>query len=102
MTVKMLAMYPRSLPLPTESFFLFGPRGTGEWERGKTRVGIDVKASTGWRREFGNTLAQLREEGQLTAAIAVYAGKERAVDRGIRVLPFAEFARELVAGRVLG
>jgi hypothetical protein len=32
------------------------------WERGKTRVGIEVKAATGQRRKFGNTLAQLREE----------------------------------------
>lgn len=47
-------------------------------------------------------VVQLREAGQLTAAIAIYAGKERAVDRGIRVSPFVEFARELVSGRVLG
>lgn len=30
MTVKMLAMYTRLLPLPSHSFFLFGPRGTGK------------------------------------------------------------------------
>lgn len=29
-TVNMLVMFPRSLPLPDRSFFLFGPRGTGK------------------------------------------------------------------------
>ena len=30
LTVKMLAMYARTLTLPAHSFFLFGPRGTGK------------------------------------------------------------------------
>jgi predicted AAA+ superfamily ATPase len=29
-TVNLLVMYPRELPLPARSFFLFGPRGTGK------------------------------------------------------------------------
>jgi len=71
------------------------------WERGKARVGLEVKAGKHWRREFGTVLAGLRAEQQLTAAFGVYGGNERLVDRGITVLPFVEFARELAAGRVL-
>ncbi len=71
------------------------------WERGAARVGIEVKASKQWRREYGAELVMLREEKQLTSAFAVYGGSERLVDRGIHVLPFAEFARELGEGNVL-
>lgn len=71
------------------------------WERGKKRVGIEVKAAGEWRREFGGALAELRAEGKLTAAFAVYGGRQRLKDRGIVVLPVAEFMRELAAGRVL-
>ena len=71
------------------------------WERGRKRIGIEVKAAKAWRKEFGGTLAELRSEGKLTAAFGVYGGKERLLDRGIAVLPFVEFARELTAGRVL-
>jgi predicted AAA+ superfamily ATPase len=72
------------------------------WERGNKRIGIGVKAAKEWRREFGSTIVDLRAEGKLTAAYAVYGGKDRLEDRGLAVLPFVEFARELTAGHVLG
>ena len=72
------------------------------WERGSKRVGFEVKAAKEWRREFGSALVELRAEGKLTAAFGVYGGKDRRQDRGITVLPFVEFTRELAAGRVLG
>ena len=71
------------------------------WQRGDRRVGIEVKAGKTWRREFGQSLAELRDAGKLTATFAVYGGTERLRDRGIVVLPFVEFARELTQGRVL-
>ena len=71
------------------------------WERGKRRVGIEVKASKEWRREFGTVLAELLQEGELSAAFAVYGGTRRLKDRGVSVLPVVEFARELTAGRIL-
>ncbi len=70
-------------------------------ERGSKRIGIDVKAAKEWRREFGSSLADLLAGGQLTRGVAVYGGTKRLKDRGITVLPFAEFVRELAAGRVL-
>ena len=71
------------------------------WERGSTRIGIEVKAAKEWRREFGSTLIDLRGAGQLTRGVAVYGGKERLKDRGLLVLPLVEFVQELAAGRVL-
>jgi predicted AAA+ superfamily ATPase len=71
------------------------------WERGKRKVGIEVKAATSWRREYASALVELRGEGALSAAFAVYGGKDRLLDRGVSVLPIVEFLRELTAGRVL-
>lgn len=71
------------------------------WERGKRRVGIEVKAAKAWRREFGGALAELRAEGKLTAAFAVYGGERALRDREITVLPVVEFMKALTAGQVL-
>ena len=71
------------------------------WERGKKRVGIEVKASKQWRSEHAASLAGLLAEKQVTSAIAVYAGKDRLLDKGVRVLPYLDFTRELSAGRIL-
>ncbi len=71
------------------------------WERGKRKVGIEVKASGTWRREYASTLVDLLAEGAITSAFVVYGGKERLVDRGVSVLPVAEFLSELTAGTVL-
>ncbi|MBL8753233.1 MAG: ATP-binding protein [Planctomycetes bacterium] len=71
------------------------------WERGKKRVGIEVKAAREWRPEFGSALADLRREGQLSAAFGVYCGKETLQQRDLRVLPFGEFARALARGDLL-
>ena len=71
------------------------------WERGKRRIGIEVKATRTWRREDSAALALLKAEGAVTAAFGVYTGKDRLKDRDVLVLPVAEFMRELIAGRVL-
>ncbi len=72
------------------------------WERGDKRIGIEVKASKRWRSEYGAALDDLKKEGRLTAAFGVYAGRERQKERGLTVLPFVEFTRELTAGKILG
>lgn len=71
------------------------------WERGDKRIGIEVKASKRWRSEYGSALADLKKEGRITAAFGVYAGNERQRERELTVLPFAEFTRDLTAGKVL-
>ncbi len=81
-----------------------GPQGSEVdfvWERGKRRVGIEVKAAKTWRREHASTLVDLLSERDLTAAFAVYTGQHPLADRGVRVLPIVDFLRELGAGSVL-
>jgi len=71
------------------------------WERGDKRIGIEVKAGKRWRTEYGSALADLKKEGRITAAFGIYAGTERQRERDLTVLPFAAFARDLAAGKVL-
>lgn len=71
------------------------------WERGKRRVGIEVKAARVWRREDGAALAALKAERAVSAAFGVYTGKDKLKDRGMLVMPVADFMRELAEGRIL-
>jgi len=71
------------------------------WSRGKRAVGIEVRASPGWRPEFGRALAERRGAGVLSDCFGVYLGERARQDGPVRVLPLHAFARELTAGRIL-
>jgi hypothetical protein len=71
------------------------------WSRGKRTVGIEVKASSRWRPEFGRALKDLHRLGVLTEGLGVYLGERPMRDGPVRVLPLHAFARELAEGRVL-
>jgi hypothetical protein len=71
------------------------------WSRGRRAVGVEVKASSRWRPEFGRALVQLNGSGVLSDCFGVYLGERPLLDGPIRVLPLSDFARELAAGRVL-
>jgi predicted AAA+ superfamily ATPase len=71
------------------------------WTRGNHAVGIEVKASVRWRREFGGSLKSLVSDGLVNTGIGVYTGSVELKDGPIRVLPVENFLRELSAGRVL-
>jgi hypothetical protein len=71
------------------------------WARGKRAIGIEVKASTQWRREFGGSLKALVDDGILQGAFGVYTGTADLKDGPIRVFPPKKFLRELTAGKVL-
>lgn len=71
------------------------------WQRGPTRIGIEVKASARWRPEFTRTLHELTSEGAINAGYGVYLGDRPIVDRGVRVLPFGAFLVALGAGKIL-
>lgn len=71
------------------------------WSRGKRAVGIEVKASSRWRPEFGRTLTELHGLGVLSDCFGVYLGDRPAQAGPIRVLPLDAFARQLAAGGVL-
>lgn len=71
------------------------------WTRGARAVGIEVKASAQWRREFGGPLKSLIDDGVVHAGFGVYLGSAELKDGPLRVLPLRRFLEELTAGRVL-
>lgn len=71
------------------------------WTRAARAVGIEVKASATWRREFGGPLKALVADGIVRAGFGVYTGTAELKDGPLRVLPLKTFLRELSAGRVL-
>jgi predicted AAA+ superfamily ATPase len=71
------------------------------WTRGKRAVGVEVKASSTWRREHGAALKALVDGGTLTDGHGVYTGSRVLKDGPIRVWPVMRFLRELAAGHIL-
>jgi predicted AAA+ superfamily ATPase len=71
------------------------------WTRGSRAVGVEVKASTTWRREFGGPLKALMADGVVRAGFGVYTGTAELKDGPLRVLPLKTFLRELSSGTVL-
>ena len=71
------------------------------WERGRRRVGIEVKAARTWRREYGAPLAELRREGVISAAFGVYTGATKLKINDVSILPVPDFLRALTEGHVL-
>jgi len=71
------------------------------WTRASHAVGIEVKSSARWRTEDGRALKDLHASSAVQRCVAVYGGDHALKDGPITVLPFAEFVRELSAGRVL-
>jgi predicted AAA+ superfamily ATPase len=78
------------------------PRGSDVdfiWTRARRAVGIEVKAATEWRREFGGPLKSLIEDSFVQSGFGIYTG---AVECGpLRVLPLRKFLTELAAWNVL-
>ena len=71
------------------------------WTRATRAVGIEVKSSKTWRREFGGPLKSLVADGVVRAGFGVYTGTAELKDGPLRVLPLKAFLRELSSGRVL-
>jgi predicted AAA+ superfamily ATPase len=71
------------------------------WTRARRAVGIEVKAATQWRREFGGPLKSLIEDRIVQAGFGVYTGTVELKDGPLRVLPLRKFLTELAAGNVL-
>lgn len=70
------------------------------WSRGKTSVGIEVKASARWRPEFSHALNELQSSGTLSSCYGVYLGDTELRDQSVHVFPLHAFLRELDAGRI--
>jgi uncharacterized protein len=71
------------------------------WTRADRSVGIEVKASTTWRRGFGDALKALVADRVVRAGYGVYTGSVELKDGPLRVLPLATFVRRLASGDVL-
>jgi predicted AAA+ superfamily ATPase len=69
--------------------------------RARRAVGIEVKAATQWRREFGGSLESLMEDRIVQAGFGVYTRAVELKGGLVRVLPRGKFLTELAAGRVL-
>ena len=68
------------------------------WRRGRRSVGVEVKASSRWRREDAGVLQQLIDEKVLTAGYLVYGGTEILKSRQVMVLPVQEFCARAARG----
>ena len=72
------------------------------WTRGKRAVGVEVKSSPTWRREFGGPLKSLVADRVVQAGYGVYTGTAELKDGPVRVLPLLRFLKQLASGHVLG
>ena len=71
------------------------------WTRAQCAVGLEVKAATTWRNEYGAPLKTRLSEGQLTAGFGIYTGITDLKDGLIHVWPLKGFLQELTNGHVL-
>ncbi|MBM4024670.1 MAG: ATP-binding protein [Planctomycetes bacterium] len=71
------------------------------WTRAEHAVGLEIKAATTWRSEYGAALKSLLAQGSLEAAYGIYLGTAELKDGALRVFPLRRFLRELASGNVL-
>jgi predicted AAA+ superfamily ATPase len=71
------------------------------WTRAAQTLGVEVKAATTWRSEYGTSLKSLVAQGSLQAAYGVYTGDAELKDGAMRVLPIRRFLKELTSGNIL-
>ena len=72
------------------------------WTRGKTTVGIEVKAVPVWKKEYGNTLNQLFYGKRLQKCFGIYLGNVRLKDHAVHIMPIKEFMQDISRGKILG
>ena len=71
------------------------------WHRGTKAVGIEVKAATRWRSEFGAPLRDLLNMGTIKKGFGVYGGREALKDGALMVLLVEQFLERLHNGDIL-
>jgi predicted AAA+ superfamily ATPase len=71
------------------------------WTRGSHAVGLEVKAASTWRNEYGASLKTLLAQRNLQAAYGTYTGTAELKDGSLRVFPLKRFLKELASGHVL-
>jgi predicted AAA+ superfamily ATPase len=71
------------------------------WTRAAHAVGVEVKAATTWRNEYGSSLKSLITQGSLQAGYGVYTGVTELKDGPLWIFPVKRFLKELASGGVL-
>lgn len=71
------------------------------WTRARHALGVEVKATSTWRTEYGAPLKSLITQGSLHAAYGVYVGDVELKDGALRILPIERFLKELASGNIL-
>ena len=72
------------------------------WTRGDRAVGIEIKASSKWRRGNSRALQELYSLGKLDACYGIYRGEESLKDGDVSVLPCEVFLKKLHEGKIIG
>jgi predicted AAA+ superfamily ATPase len=72
------------------------------WTRGAHAMGVEVKAATTWRTEYGASLKALIVQGTLQAGYGTYLGTTELKDGPLRIFPLRRFLKELASGQVIG
>lgn len=65
------------------------------FEKGNRRIGIEVKSSSSWRREYAATLQELIDGGVLSTGVVVYRGELRQRHGKVVALPLDDFLRQV-------
>lgn len=69
--------------------------------KGKTSIGVEVKASKKWNKSFNSGLETLLSTGKIKQAYGVYLGEEQLKIGAISVLPFTKFVSLMHSGKLM-
>ncbi|MFN7904899.1 MAG: ATP-binding protein [Pseudobdellovibrionaceae bacterium] len=69
--------------------------------KGRIRVGIEVKSSRVWSKDFNRGLKTLIDAGKIRDAYGVYLGQEVIQKDGVLVYPIKKFVEALFQGKIL-
>lgn len=68
---------------------------------GKLRIGIEVKSSPRWDKDFNRGLKVLLEAGKITNAYGVYIGKEIIKKDNVMIYPVIEFVKLMYQNKLV-
>ncbi|MBP9682429.1 MAG: ATP-binding protein [Bacteriovorax sp.] len=68
--------------------------------KGPINIGLEIKSSKKWKKEFNSGISVLLESKKIKKAIAVYLGPDRLKSEQIDVYPLKEFLSELHSGNI--
>ncbi len=68
--------------------------------KGSVNIGLEIKSSKKWKKEFNSGLSVLLESKKIKKAIGVYSGSERLKFGEIDIYPLKDFLSELHLGNI--